>query len=216
MLPTDAPWSDLDPSRVVVLLEHLEVEWWVCGGWAIDLWLGTRLRDHADFDVGCARRDVRHFVGELPGWAAHTARSGVLEPWSASADPAEGSLWLHRAESERWDLQLMPEDVRDGRWYFRRDPGISASLDDVLWRTKTGTRVLRPEVQLLYKARDVRPKDQVDFTAVVPTLDAGARSWLRDRLSSVDPDHRWLADRHLSPGGRSRHVATTDSSTMID
>jgi hypothetical protein len=47
-------------------------------------------------------------------------------------------------------------------------------------------------VQLLHKARVVRPKDQVDFDVSAPLLDDGSRAWLRSALELAHPGHRWL------------------------
>jgi len=51
-----------------------------------------------------------------------------------------------------------------------------------------GIAYLAPEVQLLYKARATRARDQVDFDHVVPHLDRDARTWLRNSLTLVDPE----------------------------
>ena len=51
---------------------------------------------------------------------------------------------------------------------------------------------MQPEVVLLFKAKVVRPKDELDFAAVLPHLDSNRRSWLRDALTLVHPGHAWL------------------------
>jgi len=56
----------------------------------------------------------------------------------------------------------------------------------------SGIRYLAPEIQLLYKAKAYRPKDQADFERIVPRLDATARSWLRHSLEKTLPGHSWL------------------------
>jgi hypothetical protein len=53
-------------------------------------------------------------------------------------------------------------------------------------------RVLAPEVQLLYKSKDLRPKDEQDFETMLRALDAGRRQWLRDALRVATPGHPWL------------------------
>ena len=47
-------------------------------------------------------------------------------------------------------------------------------------------------IVLLFKSKEVRPKDQNDFDAVLPLLDARRRQWLADAIRHVDPTHRWL------------------------
>ena len=63
---------------------------------------------------------------------------------------------------------------------------------DDLIVTYQGIPCLPIEVQLLYKARNTRPKDQQDFEAALPLLDQAARTWLYDQLRLVEPDgHPW-------------------------
>lgn len=64
-------------------------------------------------------------------------------------------------------------------------------MRDALWE-RDGIRYLQPEIQLLYKARGQRPKDDAEFVAAHPHLDERRRGWLRDALVRTIPDHSWL------------------------
>jgi hypothetical protein len=55
---------------------------------------------------------------------------------------------------------------------------------------------------LLYKAKHLRFKDQRDFEASAPTLDAAARAWLATALAQAHPGHPW------SPALRVAHAFT--------
>lgn len=79
---------------------------------------------------------------------------------------------------------------------FRRDDRVQKSLDE-LTATRSGTPIVRPEIQLLYMAKSEEPKNEHDFTVASPSLDDESRDWLRRALTIVDPQHRWLA--RLSP-----------------
>ncbi len=187
----DDPWSGLRPPDVARLLGSVR-DWWVAGGWAVDLWLGEETRPHDDFDIGCRRGDADAVLSALEGWEAWRADEGRLEPLPERRAPASGTVWLRRAGTGAWDLQLMPESSVRDRWRFRRDWSVTRTFDSVTWRTPDGIEVLRPEIQLLYKAKDVRPKDEQDFVRVVPTLDDASRAWLRRQLEHVHPGHAWL------------------------
>jgi hypothetical protein len=56
-----------------------------------------------------------------------------------------------------------------------------------------GRPVLAPEVQLLGKSRAARAKDVADFRLVAGALDQRQTTWLRDALTTVAPEHAWLA-----------------------
>jgi hypothetical protein len=51
---------------------------------------------------------------------------------------------------------------------------------------------LAPEIQLLYKAKGRRPKDEADFMHTLPALDRERRQWLRNALTMAHPRHPWL------------------------
>jgi S-adenosylmethionine synthetase len=76
---------------------------------------------------------------------------------------------------------------------WRANSGYSAGIRESLFRfqVQDGIAFLAPEIQLLYKARATRAKDQADFDQVVPHLDREARTWLRQSLARLDPEHVW-------------------------
>jgi hypothetical protein len=56
-----------------------------------------------------------------------------------------------------------------------------------------GLPCLRVEVQLLYKAKGLRPKEMLDFQACLPLLNAAQKEWLRNNLLLLYPEgHMWL------------------------
>ncbi len=76
---------------------------------------------------------------------------------------------------------------------YRRDERINLPYVDVIEWTEDGIPFGRPEIILLFKAKHAdRPKDEADFTAVLPKLGPIRRSWLVDALRLVQPGHPWL------------------------
>ena len=51
--------------------------------------------------------------------------------------------------------------------------------------------VLSPEIQLLYKSKGRREKDEVDFARVLPLLTEEEKEWLGQALQTVTPGHPW-------------------------
>ena len=176
------------------MLESVPCPWWVCGGWAIDLWLGRETRRHGDTDIGCFRAGVDRLCAALPDWECYSAEDGALSPYPSPdvAPISVSSLWCRRRTATSWDLQVMIEDAESGRWLFRRDTRVTRPVEEITWLTDTGIRVLAPEIQLLYKAKGVRPSDQADFDASLSTLSESARGWLVQALETVHPHHPWI------------------------
>ena len=189
-----APWLDAGPERAAAWLDPLRSEWWIAGGWAIDLFVGRgERRRHEDLDVGCFRADFDAVRGALRGWEFFAAADGVLLPLAQGETPVPEvhSVWCRREGETAWALEVML-DERDGTdWVYRRDPTVRRPAHDLTWRAN-GIPVLRPEVQLLYKSKGIRSKDDVDFRRTAPLLDPDARRWLIDALSRTYPAHAWL------------------------
>jgi hypothetical protein len=88
------------------------------------------------------------------------------------------------------DVPFTPET--DGRWTNKRHRAHTEDLDDVTWVAPDGLRYARPEVTLMFKARQDRAKDVRDAENTLPMLDEGARRWLSDTIARWDPGHPWV------------------------
>ena len=80
----------------------------------------------------------------------------------------------------------------NGNWVWRHDPTVTMTLADLTWMDDAGVRFARPEVVLAHKAKWRQPKDDLDFDAAWPLLDARARAWLRATVTRMYPGHGWL------------------------
>ncbi|MEM7415681.1 MAG: amino acid transporter [Gemmatimonadota bacterium] len=198
-LSVDAGWSGLAPADLLELLVDAPV--WVAGGHALDLWLQFASRPHGDLDVGCMREDLPRLRSRLVGWFLFEAHDGALFPLAHGEPPRPdvNSLWAHREGHRHWDIQIMFDRRVEGRWTYRRDPAITVPESQLTWLTTDGIRVLRPEVQLLYKSADPRPKDDLDLSNVLPRLDTSARAWLADAIGRAHPGSPWIDRVRSSP-----------------
>lgn len=85
----------------------------------------------------------------------------------------------------------MVDEAGGGGWRSRRDDRVRAPVAALGRVSAGGLPYLRPEIQLFYKAKGRRPKDEADFAVVAPALDADARAWLDRALALTRPDHPW-------------------------
>ena len=182
------------PADAVALFGDLP-DWWIAGGWAIDLWLGRTTRDHADLDIATLRRSQRSFWERLDGWDLHLGTApDVVEPWSARGDvpPPLHAVWCRQSPTSEWAFEVLLNDSDERRWLFRRDHAVALPLSDIARTSDDGIPYLVPEIVLLYKAKNVREHDTSDFDVALPSLDARQRVWLRDSIAAVHPGHPWL------------------------
>ncbi|HEY7782312.1 MAG TPA: aminoglycoside adenylyltransferase [Ktedonobacterales bacterium] len=195
-------WRPMPPHEVAHLFAALAAPWWIAGGWAIDLFLGTSTRAHEDIDVQVARRDQAAVRALLRGWDVQEAGHPTTPPndwpfreWrpNATLSPDIHDVWCRPTAGAPWALQLMVAELTGTDWVFRRDSRIRRPITTLGLGTADGIPYLAPEIQLLYKAKAPRPKDEADFSNALPFLDSARRQWLADALLLAHPDHPWLA-----------------------
>lgn len=194
-------WRSAHPTEVVGYFRSVRAPWWVSGGWALDLFVGSQSRLHKDLDIGVLRRDIQQVIAALSSWEMFEAKDGLLTRMREGDAPRTNvnSLWCRPAGHTNWTFELMLDESDGDQWVFRRDHTIQRPLSLCVRRDASGIPFLAPEIQLLYKARSLRAEDRVDFNHVAPRLDPDARSWLGNALTMVDPRHEWLVSSpHLA------------------
>ncbi len=149
---------------------------------------------HDDIDVVVYRDEQLQVQRWLTGWCLYAADPpGTLRAWSADEYLPYGihDIWGHRTDARAWQLQLMLIEVEGDEWFSRRDAAIRGHRDDLIVACN-GIPCIRIEVQLLYKAKHCRPKDELDFQACLPLLSTEAKRWLKASLHRLHPEgHAW-------------------------
>jgi len=197
MLPNaDTPWSPLPVDDVMDLMRGAPFFWCLAGGHAIERVVGRPYRAHGDIDIVVLRTDLEALQQWLTSWHLFAADPpGCLRPWVAGEKLPwrVHDVWGHREESEGWELQVMVQEAEAGSWYFRRDDRVQGRIDDLM-RIVGGVPCLRMDLQLMYKAKSSRPKDETDFEQLLPHLSGDERRRLAEwlRLTCAN-GHHWIA-----------------------
>jgi hypothetical protein len=195
---TDIPydqWRPLAVEEVVGLFAGAPFAWAVAGGYAVELFVGRALRAHADLDIIVFRDEQLQLQHWLAGWQLFAVDPpGTLRPWLTDEYLPFGihDIWGYRAGAAAWELQMMLTEVDGDEWFSRRSPLIRGRREDLI-TVYGGIPCVRVEVQLLYKAKGRRPKDELDFEVCMPLLSVSAKQWLRDNLRLAHPEgHPWI------------------------
>ncbi len=188
-------WNPLPIAEVVELLSELRAEWWVAGGYAIEMFVDRSIRTHGDTDILIKRDDQRIVQEHLSAWQLYHATYPGLKRWR-SGEVLTGrhhDIWCRPDAASSWRLQIMLLDTDGDAWLFRNDPSIRGSIDAMSRATSSGIQYLSPEIQLLYKAKpNTLEKDQTHFEAAFPLLDEAGRKWLLDNIRKRFPGgHEW-------------------------
>jgi hypothetical protein len=184
-------------------MARLRAPFYFCGGWAIDLHLGRVTREHHDIDVLVMRRDhlalhecLKQFSLKkiIPHPDGMPPNLGTIIEWprderlelpvhqinAYGRDESEPAFQVHLAESS------------EGEWIFRRNPEVRMPIARMGFYPLWGLPYLAPEIVLLFKAKHLEERDQIDFKSALPALSADARRWLRDALEKTHPGHEWI------------------------
>ena len=201
-------------------MSSFRAPWALCGGWAVDAWLGRQSRDHGDIDVSVFADDQRTLFEHLPGWQllAHDPDrpAGNGEWWDgrrhlnapahihsrppelSGAIPKDGIATAEDGFTLEFQINLREGD----EWVLSREPRMTMPLQRTVRQSDWGLPTLVPEAVLFYKAtayfgveefKDRRAQDEPDFVALLASLTKRQRDWLREAISLVHPDHPWLA-----------------------
>jgi hypothetical protein len=180
-------------------LADVSAPWYVTAGWAIDLFLGADRRPHGDIEVSVPReslQDVAEALAAYELFAVGIPDEGLVTPLEDAGDDltAFHQTWVREPSSGVWRLDVFTEPSQGDTWICRRDERIRLPFAEVMEHTSDGIPYARPEIVLLFKAKSGREKDDADFAAVLPRLDAERRRWLADVIELVHPGHRWLGE----------------------
>jgi L-amino acid N-acyltransferase YncA len=192
----DYNWDPLSVDEVKNVFKPFKHQWWIAGGWAIDLFLGKQTRKHDDIDVLILREDQLEIQNLLAGWDLWAADPpGTLKPWPKGEILGKGlqDIWGRRTPKYPWQIQIMLFDTENEEWIFKRDESIRRRLSSITVTTNDGTSLLAPEIQLLYKSKSLRSKDQQDFENAITVLSDDQKNWLKDALIKIyNGGHEWL------------------------
>jgi len=189
--PELGSWQPMELATAVELFASAPFRWWISGGKALELHLGRTWRQHDDTDVGILRRDASRLRSVLAAWDIAIAAAGTLHPWTGETPHAarhENNLWCRRSADGPWELDVTVGEGDDDTWAYRRDERVRRPWSEAVLTTEEGVPYLAPELQLLFKSKDRRAKDDVDAREVIPHLE----STRRGRLGELLPDdHPW-------------------------
>ncbi len=169
-------------------------DWFIAGGWAVDLYLGELTRAHEDVEVAVFREDQAALREHFEGWGWRKVVGDVRAEWRAGEvlELPVHEVYGFKESGEPREIEFLLNES-DGRgWVFRRDGRIARPRERCRMISEAGVPFLCPEVVLLYKSKSPRPKDVRDFEAVAPRLEEERRAWLRGALEVCDPGHGWL------------------------
>lgn len=204
-------------AHVAEVMATFSSDWILCGGWAVDAWLGRITREHGDLDITVFEDAEPALFKHFAGWQM-VPHDGALADSDANAQwtgrklvtpahlhcrgpehsgdiPQTGALLAEQG----WSLEIVINERAHGEWVLHDSPRVTIPLDRCAARSPWGLPAALPEVLLFFKGTAyagtrhyLRQRDHVDFERLFPTLTAEQRLWLSSSIATVDSDHPWL------------------------
>ncbi len=203
------------------LLKAHPFDYAICGGYAIDLFLGETSRPHGDLDmlvywpqrdtvIQCMN-DLGYAVYEMlgDGKAHHITDIADQRKWKRNIICVKGDCDLvsltpteepdvvriafrHGTPSLQM-LEFLFNDKTDTEFLYARDHRVRRNLADALL-SRDGIPYLAPELCLLYKSTDTaRESNQHDFRTAFPRMHPEQQAWLQNALRTLYPQgYPWL------------------------
>ena len=194
--------------------------WAVCGGFALDLFLGRNIRPHGDIDL-CVLEEDRESVKNYAlskGWQVYEFRGwGKVRPLEHGipSDPGRNLMcvgdgcdivkfypcedpgmlyhqFFHTGMKEFHYLEFLFNRAAGGDLVLDQRSGARRALAKAFLQ-RDGICYLAPEIVLLYKASDSEnPEYQLDFSEAYPQLNEEQKAWFRQNMTLLYPDgHPW-------------------------
>lgn len=187
-------WQPWHPNECAAFLKDIIAPWYVVGGWALDLWHGVPKRAHEDLEIVALRDDISNFRKALSHLDFFEAHNGQLTHLPLGHYPAKhaSQLWGLDRANKSWKLDLMIEVGTSSIWNYKRNNTLTAPRDTMIQTTQSGIPYLTPAAVLLFKAKHLRPKDQLDFENALPKLTGTDKAQLKSWLTQEHPNHSWL------------------------
>ena len=193
----------------------------LCGGHAIDLYLGKKTRPHKDLDVAVYREDrdkiIQYMLNE--NWDIYEpCGAGFLHKINdiSSQKYVKDNIWCVKSYNQNYKFTEYEKDMytvcfnnseqteldyieflfntrADGNFLYRRNHNIKMSLENAILKINA-VPCLAPEIVLLYKSTAPDNADyQLDFENALKKMNEEQSAWLKKALSIMFPcGHKWL------------------------
>ena len=202
-------------------MADIKVDYALCGGYAIDVFLGKKTRPHKDLDVAVFWEDrdriVQHMLNQ--GWDIYepcgTAYLHKIHDvsnqkcvrdniWCVQSGNPHYKFTKHEKDMYAVDFDNSEQSKLDyieflfntrirGLFLYRRNHEITRSLDNAILKINS-TPCLAPELVLLYKSTASDNTDyQLDFNNAINKMNDEQLKWLQNSLIAMFPSgHEWI------------------------
>ena len=208
-------------SKLNSFLQLIGAEYVVCGGHAIDLFIGQKTRPHKDLDISMFWNDrdqVINYLLRLEWMVFEPIGTEHLHRISneVSQQRLRSNIWCILPSNQHYQIVEHDDDMysvthddneqteldyieilfnrqENGYFLYSRNRDVKRAMDMAILHNH-GIPYLAPEIVLLYKSTSPDAfGNQGDFSITIPLLSQNRKNWLLEALKTMYPNgHIWL------------------------
>ena len=205
---------------------NMDIDYAVCGGHAIDLFLGKKTRPHKDLDVVVFWEDrdktiefmlknkwdvyepcgteYLHKINNIISQKRLRSNIWCVKPDNRHYTFSEKDTDMYAVEfddSEQTELdyiEFLFNTRNEGYFFYSRNYDIKLELNTVIYK-KDNIPYIAPELVLLYKSTAAEQVEyQLDFENTLSKMNEQQIKWLNDSLKIMYPKgHIWLTENEF-------------------
>lgn len=139
-------------ARAAELMSTFPGPWYLCGGWAVDAWLGRQSRDHGDMDFAVFHDDQAALFEHLAGWRLVGHDNTVDDDSKVQWYGRRLDIPAHIHATDGFELDIQINEQAEGEWVLNREPRVAMPLDRCAGQSPWGVPTVDPGLILFYKA----------------------------------------------------------------
>ncbi len=81
-----------------------------------------------------------------------------------------------------FSFEILLNEKEGMEWIYRRDKRVKKRIEEIICKNKIGIPYLSPEIVLLYKTKNMKEKNLIDFKNILPRLSNFQKEWLAGNI----------------------------------
>ena len=211
-------------NQLNTFMKNMLVDYAICGGHAIDIFVGKETRQHKDLDVAVFWDERNKIIDYMlkDKWDIYEPCGNDLFHKIIEINEQKrikSNIWCVKPENKHYSftknknkmytvdfdnsvqieldyIEFLFDTRRDGYFLYRRNQDIMLKIDDAILY-KNNIPYLAPEFVLLYKSTSVGfESNQQDFENALIKINEKQLAWLYNVLKIMFPKgHEWLDNK---------------------
>ena len=203
-------------------VKQIGIDYAICGGHAIDLFIGRKTRPHKDLDLAVFWEDRNKIVQFMinKGWNVYEpCGNEILHKINDINDQKQvkTNIWCVKPDNLHYEfiekdknmfsvifdnseqieldfIEFLFNNRFEGNFLYSKNNDIKIDINFCILYSEN-IPFLTPELVLLYKSKafEIIMENQMDFDNALPYLNEKQRVWLKNALIIMFPNgHKWI------------------------